>query len=447
MSPKKISHQDITGDRGIALIHSIVGKMGFVWTPTGLEAGIDGLIEIRDVTTGEMTNLIIQVQSKATTVDFTSETLEGFDYYCRSEDLDYWLGGNAPVILICSRPATEEAYWVSIKDYFKDLIKRNSNKIHFDKNKNKFDSNARGALIDIAKPKDSGFYLSPLPKTEKLISNLLPVKSFGEKIYIAETKYRNPKSIWEELKKITKTEIGCEWLLKNKQIMSFQDLNEFPWNKICASEAEKFDSSEWAEADDIERKNDFISLLKSSLKQKLSPNVRYHQEFEYYYFTATKNLKPKELKYKSLVQQTRRVVFQAYHKAKDPSKINYYRHSAFLGQFLRYNKIWYLEIMPTYHFTSDGYRTFLFREDQLSGIKRLERNPAVLGQLVMWAEYLQDKPDLFNKPYLFLQFGELERLNIQAGLDDNSWLKKEEDEEVQTVQLPDNSLPLFEGEL
>jgi hypothetical protein len=42
MSPKKISHRDIIGDRGIALIHKIVGDMGFVWNPTGLEAGSAG---------------------------------------------------------------------------------------------------------------------------------------------------------------------------------------------------------------------------------------------------------------------------------------------------------------------------------------------------------------------------------------------------------------------
>lgn len=448
MSPKKISHQDITGDRGIALIHSIVGEMGFVWNPTGLEAGIDGIIEIRDVVTGEMTNLIIQVQSKATAIEFSSETVDGFDYYCKPQDVDYWLGGNAPVILICSKPSTNEAYWVSIKEYFTDLTKRSTNKIHFNKDKNRFDVNARNALIDIAKPSDSGVYLSTLPKTETLISNLLPVKDFGKKIYIAETKYRSRKSVWDELKKLTKSNIGGEWILKNKQIISFQDLNEFPWTQICTSEAEEFDSNEWSEADDIERKNDFINLLKLSLMEKLEPDVRYHKEFEYFYFIATKNLKPKELKYKSLVQQTKRAVFQVYHRTKDPAQVSHYRHSAFFGQFFCYNNIWYLEITPTYHFTSDGYKTFLFREDQLTGIKQLERNPAVLGQVVMWSEYLQEKPDLFSQqPYPFLQFGELEKFVIEAGLDDNSWLKKEEEEEVQTASSPDNQLPLFENSI
>ena len=39
-----------------------------------LEAGIDGYIEIRNASTGEVTNCIIQVQSKATERPFEGET-------------------------------------------------------------------------------------------------------------------------------------------------------------------------------------------------------------------------------------------------------------------------------------------------------------------------------------------------------------------------------------
>jgi hypothetical protein len=441
--PKKISHQDITGDRGISLIHSIVGEMGFVWNPTGLEAGIDGYIEIRDSVTGEMTNFIIQVQSKATDKDFQAETSDGFDYYCDARDIDYWLGGNAPVILVRSRPSSNEAYWISVKDYFNDLSKRATKKVHFDKDKDRFDAGCRNALIELAKPIDTGIYLAPLPRAENLISNLLPVLSFGEKIYIAETKYRSPKTLWEKLHGLAK-DVNSEWILKNKQIMSFHDLNEFPWNEICQSSAEEFDAEEWGFSDELERRNDFVYLLNLALSRKLAPDVKFDRKFGYYYFVATKNLFPKELSYKSLVQNTSRVVFQGYKKKKDPAQISYYRHSAFFGQFHFFDNKWYLEITPTYHFTWDGYKPSLFREDQLRGIKQLERNPAVLGQVVMWAEHLKEKPDLFTKPYPFLSFGSLVQFGIQAGFDDKTWLKKEEKEEAETATLTENQPLLFE---
>src|SRR5215472_17244988 len=122
---KKIHRNSITGQRGINLIEKKVLEMGFVWYPSGgVEAGIDGVIEIRDSHTGEVYNNIIQVQSKATEKTFQAETHDGFDYLCEERDLNYWLQGNAPVILIVSRPDTDEIYWVSVKDYFQDLSLR-----------------------------------------------------------------------------------------------------------------------------------------------------------------------------------------------------------------------------------------------------------------------------------------------------------------------------------
>ena len=101
------------------------------------------------------------------------------------------------------------------------------------------------------------------------------------------------------------------------------------------------------------------------------------------------NLTPKELRYKSLVN-VRAMFFSI--KKKKINQISYYRHSAFFGQF-RFG-ISGIGNLANISFTWDGYRTSLHK-DQLTGIKQLERNPAVLGQFVMWAEYLQ-KTRLFT---------------------------------------------------
>jgi hypothetical protein len=63
---KKLSQSDIIGQQGINLIESICLKIGFAWYPAHLDAGIDGYFEIRDSRTGQMTNLVVQVQSQAT---------------------------------------------------------------------------------------------------------------------------------------------------------------------------------------------------------------------------------------------------------------------------------------------------------------------------------------------------------------------------------------------
>ena len=189
---KKISRSDIIGDKGIALIHRLVLDMNFVWNPTGLEAGIDGYIEIRDEATGEVANCILQVQSKATAAPFAGETDAGFHFVCDERDLDYWLGGNAPVILIVSRPDTNEAYWVSIKDYFSDPNRRKQRKVQFDKRTDRFDRGCRERLAQLAFPSQAGLYLPSLPRPERLVLNLLPVAEFPRRLYRAKTRFRKP---------------------------------------------------------------------------------------------------------------------------------------------------------------------------------------------------------------------------------------------------------------
>ena len=182
---KTATRQDLTGERGIYLIQKICGDMGFPFQRTGFDKGIDGYMEIVDSSTGTATNNIILVQSKATTGGFIAETGEGFDYYCDERDLTYWISGNAPVILVVSNPDRNEAYWVSIKDYFKDLLVHKAHKVHFNKETNRFDVGSKLELIGMATPKDAGVYLSPLPKHETLCSNLLEVDTLSETIFVA----------------------------------------------------------------------------------------------------------------------------------------------------------------------------------------------------------------------------------------------------------------------
>ncbi len=56
MSAKKIHANSIIGQQGVNLIERVVLGMGFAWYPSGgVEAGIDGTIEIRGAVTGDAT--------------------------------------------------------------------------------------------------------------------------------------------------------------------------------------------------------------------------------------------------------------------------------------------------------------------------------------------------------------------------------------------------------
>jgi len=90
---KKIGRSDIIGQRGMAHIDGVVHSMGYVFYPTGgVEAGIDGYIELRDEQTEVVGNLLLQVQGKSTERQrLQAETDGSFEFPCSENDISYWL--------------------------------------------------------------------------------------------------------------------------------------------------------------------------------------------------------------------------------------------------------------------------------------------------------------------------------------------------------------------
>jgi hypothetical protein len=444
----KIVHSNsLIGQQGINLIATIVAEMGHLWTPTTghSDAGIDGYIEIRRTDTSEATNFILQVQSKATAREWENEADETFDFRCDERDLAYWLQGNAPVILVVSRPKTNEAYWISIKEYFRDLETRKSRKVHFNKKTNRFIAAAAPALMVRAMPRDAGVYLAPPPKQETLYSNLLPLGRYAPNFFMAETTHRKPREIWTIFKELD-IRPGGEWFLKEGKFVSFHDLTQEPWSQLCdQGTVESFQTDEWALAADQEKKNDFVRLLGLALRNLLGSRGVWYVEprngIGFYYFAPTRDLSPRVVQWKR-IKQSERTVFQAYPSKKDPTRIAYYRHLAFEPWFRRFGGTWFLEITPTYHFTSDGKIASRYRESCLSGIKRIEKHVAVAGNVFFWAHFLTER-DLFSKTSPFITFAELLEFPVEFGIRDEDWVAKAEEDEKQLLQEAETAeLPL-----
>jgi hypothetical protein len=72
----------------------------------------------------------------------------------------------------------------------------------------------------------------------------------------------------------------------------------------------------------------------------------------------------------------------------------------------------------------------------LKKIKEIENNAAVMGQFVMWRDFLttHGAADLLTKRYPFLSFREIESMELDVGVPDDLWKSQE----------TDPSSPLFE---
>lgn len=421
MKPKTLGQQTAKGQEGINLIEGIVLRMGSIWNPTvAIDVGIDGHIELCEPATGKALGVVLFVQSRATEQEFQGETDTGFEYLCSERELAYWMQGNAPVLLIVCRPSKGEAYWVSIKEHFADPVRRASRRVRFDKKADSFDESCFKKLLNLGARPEAGIYLGPPSKSETLVSNLLEVVSYAPRIYLAATEFRKVDEIWR-LERDRQIRLPAGWILKSGQLLSFHDLHDRPWSDFCdPGTIEDFDVEEWASSDDEDRRRDFVRLLKLCLKEKLYPRVIPRKDLDCYMFRPYPDKQPFSIQYRAQGRQTTRKVFVAFQSRKT-GLVSHYRHDAFEGFFRRLEGSWYLEINPTYVFTIDGDRLSLFQGDQLSTIKKFERNPDVRRQVLMWASQLGRGEDLVTPPYPLLVFGDLATFDLAVGIDDAAW--------------------------
>lgn len=440
MSDKKLTNQQLLGAQGVALIDLAVSDIGFVWRPTSQhDTGIDGEIELRDSATGAVSGLSLKVQSKAVS-EFANETADGFDYWPEARDVAYWLGHNVPVILVVSRPSTKEVYWQPVQEASGQARSR---KFHFDKRSDALNRDAAGRLVELVRQQSAGARGVALHRAERLVSNLLPVTKLPPRLYLAETPHRTPKDVTDALQG---KQLSFEFALKNKRVLTVRDLTDPRYEFLCdRGTVEDFPVEQWSASDDPDTQRDFVRLLNQCLRQALrtsAARVFRDKETGAYHFPSNTERTAYSFSYKSQKKTTSREVVKVL-RNKKLKHVMGFRHSAMWGQFTRYDGQWYLEVTPTYLFTGpDGISPSRFAPDWTSGIKRLEKNNAVLGQLVMWEAILGAEHDLFLEPYPFIGFGKLLDFQSERGIDDGAWAMADEEGGTSAADLP---LGLFDA--
>ena len=415
---KRISVEGLAGQRGVNAIERIVLDMGCRWTPSGPnETGIDGYIELYDPNSHEPLSLTLGVQSKVV-ADMGRDLRDKYDYWCRRADVEYWLNGNTPVILVLSDGSPSGAFWVSIQDYFRHWKPDTPAHVVLDKSKDRFNRDSFASLVSIAAPKP-GLYLAPSIREEPLYSNLLTLSSIPTTIYLAGTECRTPYEVRSSLRAAGGDPHGT-WILWEKKVLSFQDLASASWSSTCDSGTlEQFRSDEWARSDEQKVQKLFVQLLNQTLRDQISSDVRFWSDQGCYAMAGP----PRKVSYRSLRRQSKIAVVSRFSRVgSEGQRFEWFRHLAFKGQFRSFDKEWYLEITPTYRFTVDGYTLDRFHEERLKGIKRLEGNRAVLSCILFWADFLRPKRGLFHTSEVALQFGELRSVPCQVGIVDRAWL-------------------------
>lgn len=454
--PKQLATTAITGEQGVTLVAQIVLKMGCAWHSTNqsLDVGVDGEIELVHPSTRAATNSVVRVQVKGTVARWPAETESSFEYPVDERDLAYWLSGNTPVILVVTRPHTDEAYWVDLKSYFATPQAKKERKVRFDKRTTAFTRDSLTDLFEIARPKSMGLYFAPPPKEEALYTNLLRVTHMPDRLWLAETTLQRGRSAFESLREHGLGEVA-EFVIDNRRILTPHDLTDPRWRGLVdRGTVEDFSADEWADSEDPDRRRLFVQLLNRCLYARAwQVGVARRKDDDALYFRATEDLSPLKVSFQSVKEDAARTVFKGYTftKGDRAGEVMYYRHLACHTQFRRYDCEWFLEILPTYHFTTDGRSAHPKGAGLAAGMKKREKQGAVMYQLVMWASILRGSEEvdaefsvMSTNRYPFLRFGPLVTLTLGVGIDDKAWLKNEEKETAAEGEATLNDLPLFE---
>jgi hypothetical protein len=186
---KTITRQQIAGSQGEAFVRERAHDMGFLFNPYGQpEAGIDGLLELRDPTSGEVSGQLVAVQVKTRdNGTYTAETYAGFEYLLDVRDVDYWRGSNLPVIIVLVHLGRKEAYWKSVDAAGGQSTRR----LHIDRTRDRFDRTARDAIAGLCVAKGGwGVWFPALKGGEPGHLNMVEVV-LPENLFVAASPFKS----------------------------------------------------------------------------------------------------------------------------------------------------------------------------------------------------------------------------------------------------------------
>lgn len=421
---KMIDDSNLIGAAGIGLISLRTAQMKQVFHERKIDPGIDGTIELRDPGTGEMTNRHIFVQSKASNNGFPGESATDFHFLCNPRDLDYWLKASSPVIIICSHPEAEEAWWVHVQGWFaRDPARRVTRRVEFDKSRDRFDRDSLDALFAVADPHANAHSSGPVRKNEMLVSNLLPV-DFPPRYFTSKVPARTTfRSIYERQRE-TGQAVRSDFFLSHGRLYTWERAEGTALDAVTNGGSDENAIGELVGGDDDSRRL-FVRLLGAGLQHDLRDLCRWQNDRKLLHVRPTDDLS--DLRILS-ASGRRRIVFKGYSQRKGESGLKgYYRHAALRWQFIETDDEWFCELKPDYFFSSNGYRESPFADEKLAGIKRLDKQRAVLGETELWAGILggdpaEDRLEITVEEYpRILTFGDLVQFPVEYGIQDQTW--------------------------
>jgi len=395
--PKRLSQNQINGQRGELLVGDRTLSMGFAFHALNrLETGVDGFLELRDPVTQAMLARWVGVQVKTTASGtYAREDDSGFDYLLQPSDLAYWRDANIPLVIVLVRLTDNSMYWKAIGNGKVDEPRR----LSFIKTQDTFVAAAADSIASLTVEKDRlGSYVPPMIAGEtghlNLVRMILP-----EELFVAHSSFKTTREATKEMLRHPGRPY-FDWVIRDGSFWSFRDPRGGPMVEIIdVDTVEMVDSEIVTLPDDPDDENAVIDLLRRSVEAQLYDQLVFDKDSRALYFRAEGPGKARSYSYRSLQQAASAEVVRLIKKEGREAIM---RHHAFNPRYQRIGDDWFVSIQPTFVFTADGYRPHPASSLMLAGKKKLEKNGAIRGQIVMWRHLLVESGlsanELFEEP-------------------------------------------------
>lgn len=420
---KNLTSSQLLGEIGETAARLRFLSIGFQFDGRSrLESGIDGIAEV--MVNGQPLARMIAVQVKATdSAIYTAETQQGFSYLLRSKDLEYWRGSNLPVIIVLYRRSDETFYWQEVQRGSTN----DDRKLWFDKQRDVLNETAVDRLAALTVPKAGfGYYVPPLGGGEEALVNILPI-ILPQEIFVASTPYSGSKAT--EILLAADEPARFDWVIRGGSFWSFHDPHSSSCREIVdRDQVEAVDASCLAFHEDLNEQHHFAFLLRNTLTYQFRQDLVWQKEKKLLYFRALRADTPRAFHYEASKKKTHADVVNVALRKGEKGGVDFVRHHAFIPRFELLGDQWYLIVVPTYFFTTNGFTPHSYPQALLSGKKRMDNSGSLRGQVIMWHRFLtkaeRASVDLFaqelsDEPKLL--FGAPPQINLETRVPEDVW--------------------------
>jgi hypothetical protein len=300
---KTITRQQIAGSQGEAFVREPAHDMGFLFNPYGQpEAGIDGLLELRNSVTGEVKGQLVGAQLKTRDEGaYTAETDTAFEYLLDPRDVEYWRQSNLPVIIVLVQKRRCR-HWPG---YAAASFRQSERPFRQER--------ARCHRRSMCFEGRWGVWFPPLQGGEpghiNMVELILP-----ESIFVAASPYKKGRQALTELL-AADARPPYDWVIRGGQFLSFSDPRGGPLEVVIdAGSVEEIPTDEIAFPDDEADERNFIEILHRTLGAQVDGLLSYSRDQKAFYFPAMPGIIDRIYHYVSLKQKTSADVVKKYEK-------------------------------------------------------------------------------------------------------------------------------------